>query len=254
MITLKRGATGNDVIKWQNFLRGIEVYSEVVASGIFDEITESETKAFQSSRKLNPDGMVGQMTIAEAIKVGYDINPNPSVPSNPGIKNLSFIERQKLFGSFSYVPMPTQGNPEAIRITSSWAVDNITTIVVPQLVGVSGASKIGSIQIHKKIANQTSALFYAWENAGLKDRILSWGGSWVPRFIRGSRTSLSNHAWGTAFDINAQWNGLGVRPAAIGSKGSVRELVDIASQHGFYWGGWFPNRPDGMHFEAYKIV
>lgn len=251
---LKKGSTGESVEKWQMFLRGLDVYSDVVITGFFDEITEIETKAFQAAQGLKADGIVGPASLTAAAKVNYTDQDDLNWPQNPGTKNLSFIERQKLFGQFPYIPAPVPGNPEAIRITSGWAVDNITTITVPQLVGVNGASKTGSIQVHKKIANQTSALFYAWENAGLKDRILSWGGSWVPRFIRGSRTSLSNHAWGTAFDINAQWNGLGVQPARMDQKGCVRELVDIAVDHGFYWGGWFPKRPDGMHFEAYKIL
>jgi len=72
----------------------------------------------------------------------------------------------------------------------------------------------------------------------------------VPSFIRGWRTTLSNQSWGTAFDINAAWNGLGRRPPLVGEKGSVRELVQLANQHGFYWGGHFSKRPDGMHFEV----
>lgn len=251
---LKKGSTGAEVERWQTFLRGIDIYSEVIVTGFFDEITEIETKAFQGMKGLKADGIVGPATLAAAEKANYTEQNDVSWPQNPGIKNLSFIDRQKLFGNFSYIPMPVPGNPEAIRITSNWAVDNITTITVPQIIGLPGVGKTGSVQIHKKLANQTSALFHAWENAGLKDRILSWGGSWVPRFIRGSRTSLSNHAWGTAFDINAQWNGLGVQPARMDQKGCVRELVSIAVDYGFYWGGWFPKRPDGMHFEAYKVL
>ncbi|NRA35694.1 MAG: M15 family metallopeptidase, partial [Polyangiaceae bacterium] len=38
------------------------------------------------------------------------------------------------------------------------------------------------------------------------------------------------------------------------SEGSVRELVTIAEEHGFYWGGFFSTRPDGMHFEAAKVL
>ena len=251
---LKRGSTGDEVTRWQNFLRGLDIYSDIIASGFFDEITEKETKAFQASQGLQADGIVGPATLKAASKINYDVQDDPNWPQNPGIKNLSFIERQKLFGYFNYVPAPTSGNPEGIRITDGWDKNNIVTVTIPQLRNVPGSLKSGSVQINGKIANQTVALFYAWENAGLTGNILSWGGSWVPRFIRGSRTSLSNHAWGTAFDINAQWNGLGVKPMAAGSKGSVRELVDIAVQHGFYWGGWFPGRSDGMHFEVYKIV
>jgi hypothetical protein len=251
---LKKGSVGLEVEKWQAFLRGMDVYSEVIVNGVFDETTEMETKAFQIVQGLKADGIVGNATFAAAEKFNYSEKKDSNWPQNPGIKNLSFIDRQKMFGSFPYIPAPVPGNPEAIKITTDWSQKNITTVVIPQLVGVTGAVSTGTVQVNTKIANQTVALFHAWEDAGLSSKILTWGGSWAPRFIRGSRTSLSNHAWGTAFDINVQWNGLGVKPAAIGQKGCVRELVEIAAQFGFYWGGWFPNRPDGMHFEAYKIV
>jgi hypothetical protein len=254
MNLLKKGSTGPEVTRWQQFLRGWNDDSDIIANGIFDDKTVAETKKFQERHMLTADGIVGPATIKESLQRKYAIDDAINGPINPGIKNLSFIDRQKSFGYFSYIHMPVPGNPEAIKITNSWAVDNIKTILVPQLVGVPGALQTGTIQVHTKIANQTLSLFQAWEDAGLKDRILTWGGSWVPRFIRGSRSSLSNHAWGTAFDINAQWNGLGMKPAELHEKGCVKELVSIAADHGFYWGGWFANRPDGMHFEAYKII
>ena len=252
---IAKGSTGLEVERWQLFLRGLKFNSSVVVSGIFDDITDIETKKFQSDNNLTADGTVGPATIKASCRYEYpEAYQLPLDIQNPGIKNLSFIERQKLFGYFSYIPAPTPDNPEGIRITDGWAVNNIKSVVVPQLVGVQGASRSGMIQVHTKLANQVVSLFQAWEDADLKDRIMTWGGSWVPRFIRGSRASLSNHSWGTAFDINAQWNGLGVKPADVGKKGSVKELVSIAADHGFYWGGWFPSRPDGMHFEAYKVL
>ena len=51
-----------------------------------------------------------------------------------------------------------------------------------------------------------------------------------------------------------KWNGLGARPALRGQEGSVRELVKTAERYGFYWGGFFAKRPDGMHFETAKIL
>ena len=74
----------------------------------------------------------------------------------------------------------------------------------------------------------------------------------MPRYIRGSATTLSNHAWGTAFDVNYRWNQLGHVPALKGEIGSVRELVPRAHQLGFYWGGHFSRR-DGMHFEVARV-
>lgn len=90
------------------------------------------------------------------------------------------------------------------------------------------------------------------DDAGLGDRVLSFAGSWVPRFVRGSTTNLSNHAYGSAIDINVPWNQLSTVPALKGKRGSVRELVPIANECGLYWGGHF-NRADGMHFELARV-
>jgi D-alanyl-D-alanine carboxypeptidase len=70
-----------------------------------------------------------------------------------------------------------------------------------------------------------------------------------PRFVRGSTATLSNHSFGSAFDINSKWNERGHRPALVGEKGSTLELVPIAHKWGFWWGGHFTT-PDGMHFEV----
>jgi hypothetical protein len=65
---------------------------------------------------------------------------------------------------------------------------------------------------------------------------------------------LSNHAFSSALDINQRWNGLGMIPALEDAQGSLRELVPIANEHGFFWGGHFKRRPDGMHFEVAKLI
>jgi hypothetical protein len=85
----------------------------------------------------------------------------------------------------------------------------------------------------------------------LLNHILTFDGAYTSRFIRCSNKTLSNHAFGTAFDINAGENPLGAQPALPGRKGCVFELVPTAHQFGFYWGGHFSRR-DGMHFEIAK--
>ena len=47
---------------------------------------------------------------------------------------------------------------------------------------------------------------------------------------------------------------LGEAPARQGEVGCLYDLVPIAWQHGFFWGGNFPRRPDGMHFEVGDIA
>lgn len=165
-------------------------------------------------------------------------------PPKPDFRALTNAGRERLFGKFEFKSIGS-GN---IKILGNWVGENIVKVKVPQLIGIYGAPKDGVIQWHKKGVKQLLGFFQAVEDAGLLHLIISWAGSFNARFIRGSKTSLSNHSWATAFDINAPENWLGQQPAAIGKKGSLLQLVEIAHQFGFYWGGHF-QRLDGMHFE-----
>jgi len=181
---------------------------------------------------------------ATALGKGGSFPPPPSFP--PLVTNR---QREALFGRYEYVRAPQPGNPEAIRILGSWERDNIVDVPIPQLARALGPKAPSSIRFHRLGASQLQALWEEWESAGLLNRILSFGGGFVARFVRGSRSVLSNHAFGSAFDINEAFNPFGQRPASNGRKGSVRELVPIANRHGFYWGGHYQSRKDGMHFE-----
>jgi hypothetical protein len=265
MQTLRPGATNDLVTTWQQFLRGQDLLLEEV-TGTFDAATEDATKQFQIVYGLDSDGVVGNETWGRAMVLGLELikgdnedktGPNwPPLP--PGVTSASLALRQQLFGVFKYEAAPSDGNPEGIRILGNWAGENITQVTIPQLKGLLGAPASGRVSFHKSAAPQLVSMFQAWEDAGLIDRLKSFAGTWAPRFIRGSRTSLSNHSWGTAIDLNAGWNPLGARPALVGKPGCVRELVEIALESGFYWGGFFGSngggRPDGMHFEVMKIL
>ncbi len=175
-------------------------------------------------------------------------------PPRPGFGPLiSHADKQAVFGAFSFVHRPVKGNPENIDILGDWEARNIVDVAIPlkSFLGKAGPLKM---RFHRLGEQQLVALWLEWEKAGLLSRILSYDGAFVPRFQRGSTSKLSNHAFGTAFDINAATNGLGAEPALVGQKGSVRELVEAANRHGFYWGGHFRSRPDGMHFEVARIL
>jgi D-alanyl-D-alanine carboxypeptidase/Putative peptidoglycan binding domain len=264
MQVLRRGSRGEDVARWQHFLLGQdfdEVFHRVEADGIFGEITEKATKAFQQHYGMKPDGIVGNRTVGKAMEYGFqllddpaDDEAGPNWPPRP--KDLQPLvsndERMQLFGRFQFVPDPD--NPAAIKITDNWESSNIVKVNLPQLVGISNAPQGGVARFHNKVADRVVALFNAWQEAGLMGRVLTWQGSYVPRYVRGSRTNLSNHSFGSAFDINFKWNRLGIQPALKGAEGSVRELVSLANQHSFYWGGHYASRLDGMHFEFAKKV
>jgi hypothetical protein len=193
----------------------------------------------------------------EHIEPANRLSEFPPRPDFPPLNGTA--ARQALFGRFEYVRDPQPGNPEAIRIQGDWVAQNIVAVELLQLKGVptyAGASG-GTVRFHRKAASQLQALWKAWETTGLLDRVIFWGGSFVPRLIRGTASSaddVSAHAFGAAFDINVPENRFGVEPARLGERGCVRELVNLANAHGFYWGGHFRGRPDGMHFEIARLT
>lgn len=263
MRELKRGLVGVDVRDWQFFLLGQKLFEgECITT--FGPKTEASTKSFQTKHKLSATGILDSKTLGIAMSLGYqptDINGNkievvsssndvtftaawPAKPTNltPILNNS---QRQALFGTFKWVDKPLKGNPENVDIDDKWEKDNITVITLP------GLNR--KIQWNKKCVYQILGFFQELVDKDLISKILTFDGTYVTRYIRGSKVTLSAHCFGSAFDINVAWNGLNVIPALKGKKGSVRELVEIANKWGFYWGGHF-SRKDGMHFEVAKII
>lgn len=260
---LRNGCSGKEVARWQLFLIGQKCLRNV-ADGAFGPITEQATRAFQRGHGLTADGIVGPKTLGTALVVGYDAGfvdkvdaeTNPVLVGTAAIKPATISARERMFGCFEFEPSPTAQNPECIAVLDDWEQQNITTVNLPQLKGVPvfGRPSSGRMRFHRRAEDQLKALWAAWEQAGLLHLVLSYDGSYNPRFIRGSRETLSNHAFGSAFDLNAQWNALGSVPALEGREGSLRELIAIANELGFSWGGHYRNRPDGMHFEVARLL
>jgi hypothetical protein len=264
MRTLRRGSVGPDVKRWQFFLIG-QGFHPGEADSDFGGGTETETTALQKklfgpNEKRDPPGVVGDLTIAKVIPLGFrvlidddDAEHGPNWPPKPGFLPLTGnAARQSVFGKFQFQPKPIPGNPENIVILGDWVQKNIVLVNIPQLIGVKGFPKSGNVQFHKLGAKQLAKLFADWKKAGLISLVQTWGGTFVPRFVRGSTKTLSNHSQGSAFDCNMEWNALGAVPALAGDEGSTRELVPIANENGFYWGGHF-SRQDGMHFELGEV-
>lgn len=256
MKLIKIGDQNDDVLMWQYFLVG-RGFFHGESNGLFDDELKAATVAFQLKYGLEPDGIAGNKTIGMAMTMGFAVLDDrdsgllsANWPPKPKFKPLMTNEqRATLFGSFSYQHKPVSGNPENIEVTDNWAKKNIVLVQISQLIPIKGSNKV---YFHQKGAEQLVKLWNEWEKYALLHKVLTWEGSYMPRFVRGSRSVLSNHAFGTAFDINAAWNQLGSLPALVGRKGSVRELVTIANDNGFFWGGHF-TRNDGMHFELTQI-
>lgn len=288
MRTIQLGSRGDDVQAWQQFLRGGQVGADGVCTaseadvvqtdGSFGPCTKLATTRWQNTRGLTADGVVGPNTWAEAVKDGFTpagvpaetvlISPvvldpvdvddhqedvdksSPAWPPRPAWAKplVSQADRDAVLGKIEYEPAPTKGNPEAVKITNGWAKDNIAKFLIPQL-------SENPISMHKLAGPQFQAWFQAIEVQGLSDRVFGFAGCWVPRFVRGSRTRLSNHTWGSAIDFAVPYNGRGRQAALVGKKGCVRELAVSCYDFGIFWGGHYRGAPcDGMHWELFKVL
>ncbi len=122
---------------------------------------------------------------------------------------------------------------------AAWVRSHIATAVVPIL---------GAVTCNKLLFPQLEAALQEVQQRGLADKIhpQQYAGCYYPRFIAGSST-LSNHAFGLALDINAVENGRG-------TAGLIdRDVVQIFQKWGFTWGGdW--RYTDPMHFEMNSVV
>lgn len=252
---IRLGSRGNEVLQWQLFLAGLQLYRGKL-DGQFGPLTLDATKAFQTLQQVFPDGVVGMATYGKALLLGFngvDDNRTSSVGANWPPKPIRLkalaneAQRQARFGKIEYQRLSP--HTDAIKITNRWEQQHMEMVEIPQL---KSLVKGGKVYFNKQAAPQLLSLFAAWEKAHLLSCIKTFDGAFNPRCIRG-RQELSCHAFGIAFDLNARWNGLNRVPALVGTEGSVRELVPIANEHGFFWGGHFTNRLDGMHFEVAEI-
>jgi hypothetical protein len=242
---LKIGSKGVKVKAWQTFLRGEGHHIRI--DGDFGPSTDKYTKLWQKANGLTDDGIVGPKTLAKSKESGHE----EITPLSTGLKYLNQPGKEKMFGKIPFEFAPEEGNPENIEVSDEWYKENIIRVASD---AITKCLDVSSIRVHKRVADQFLGVFEDIVKAGLDELISTYGGTYSARLQRGSKTKLSSHAWATAIDINMKQNGLGKKPAAKGEDGSVVELAPIFEKWGFYWGGNFKRRPDGMHFEVCKIV
>lgn len=137
--------------------------------------------------------------------------------------------------SFSYQSV----GDGTIRIDPDWVARNIVSVDMPIL---------GRVTCHRAIIDQMHAALVEIQEAGLADAIYQYSGCWVPRhMLWDPARSISEHAWGLAFDINVPTNQYGATPTLDPA------IVETFRRWGFKWGGDF-STPDGMHFELERII
>lgn len=123
--------------------------------------------------------------------------------------------------------------------------------VIPPFQMFYDGKPVKQIRFHKKAAPALkAALDEIWKHYGRDQRAIDklgisvYSGAYNPRFIRGSTTKWSNHAYGAAIDINAEHNGFGT-----GHGNMPQPVIDAFKRQGARWGGDYSHRSDPMHFE-----
>jgi hypothetical protein len=138
-------------------------------------------------------------------------------------------------GSYSYTVL----GGGRIAPQQSWVASHISTETMPI---------VGPMTCNTQMFPQLRAALQEIQAQGLASAIHpdQYGGCFVPRFIAGT-TTLSNHAFGLAFDLNVPEN-------QRGTVGRInRQVVAIFARWGFTWGGVW-RYTDPMHFELNRIV
>ena len=137
-------------------------------------------------------------------------------------------------GSFSY-----KANPDGtVTPDPAWVSAKIRTEEMPIIGRVTG---------NVVMLPQLRAVLNEVVTRGLSDKIHTYDGCYVPRFIAHDPSrGLSFHTYGTAIDLNASTNYRGIA-------GDIdRTVVSIFKKWGFAWGGdW--NYTDPMHFELAQL-
>ena len=246
---LRQGSRGDDVLAWQYFLAG-RGYADVVGTGEFDAVTLGATIAYQRDSGLAADGIAGNRTLGLAMMQGLPmVGAHDPYPPRPLDLSPLFgvADRTDALGDLQWRSHPTPADPDAVEVTNDWSARYLVTVRVPQL----AARGFEHVRFHKYGVDALLGLWADWEKQGLLPIVRSFDGALSQRVSRGT-THLSMHAYGAAFDINARWNPLGNVPAFAGEEGSTRALVRSANARGFFWGGHFSTRLDGMHFELTK--
>lgn len=161
--------------------------------------------------------------------------PTPETNGFGPRRYITNAERDARFGPLEWYHAPSSTNPERVVITNQFANANLIDRHYPEL----GKT----ITIHRAAAEPLQSVLDELSENGELGLIRTFDGTYNPRLVRGSSTSLSSHAYATSIDVNAGENPMGSPPTE-----NQRKLATVFEDHGWYWGDRFSRR-DPMHFE-----
>lgn len=146
------------------------------------------------------------------------------------------VRLKELFGEFAASP----NSNGTLNADPAWVRKNIRRVRLPIL---------GTTSCHRLLLPQLRAALHELARRGLGDLLDpgDFGGCFFPRYANlNTRSGISHHSWGVAFDVNVSQNPLGGEPRLD------RRVVDVFERWGFTWGGrWLLSDP--MHFEFLRF-
>ncbi len=176
-------------------------------------------------RLVGEDASVQMLDVASRLGLDPDAKLT-AIPTGGTLGSVVGTFRYTVLGGGRIAPDP------------AWVRANIRTEAVPIL---------GSVTCHKDLFPQLRAALLEVEQRGLAGAIdpRQYAGCYYPRFIANT-TTLSNHSFGLALDLNTAGN-------QRGTVGEIdRDVVAIFKTWGFAWGGdW--RWTDPMHFELSEV-
>ncbi len=123
----------------------------------------------------------------------------------------------------------------------------ITNPALRHRIVISHAGRLGVRGLDSAVASLRTVMSAVQQQQRLVYRVLESNGMLSVRYVRGSKTHISNHSWGTAIDLIVAGT-----PDIRGDNQVLFGLLLIApifNAQGWYWGAGFPTE-DGMHFET----
>ena len=189
-----------------------------------DDVTPSSIRR-PLERLVGRDASVQMLDVASRLGLDPDARLT-AIPTGGTLGSLVGTFRYRVLGGGRIAPDP------------AWVAANIRTEVVPIL---------GSVTCHEDLFPQLRAALLEVQQRNLAGEIHpgEYAGCYYPRFIAGT-TTLSNHSFGLALDLNVPGN-------QRGTVGEIdRDVVAIFKTWGFAWGGdW--RWTDPMHFELSEV-
>jgi len=218
---IKRGDISDYVKQWQSFLL-IQGFSEVTADGDFGPTTEAATKGFQKMCVLREDGIVGDMTISQAVArgfAGFDAPPITEkvvatpAPSDSVLFPGSNTERLNAAALAKVAPILQKRGARFIAEAS--------------LIGL----QLRIVQGLRTFAEQ--------------DDLYAQGRSKPGKIVTNARGGQSLHNYGLAFDLAPIIDG-----KVSWDEAKFRVYGDLAFKVGLEWGGSWKRFKDLPHVQC----